>query len=142
MKIYHGLIIFFSLVSSPACRPTQSISAVKQERIITGADQTHLYVPYLKDKRVGMVVNQTSIIGNTLSVDSLLSMNIKVSVVFGPEHGFRGNASNGAKVDDEVDEKTGIQIISLYGKKRKPSKEDLDKIAMKILGIGVDAIKL
>lgn len=103
--------------------------------IITGADRTDAYVPYLKGKRVGMVVNQTSIIGKKLSVDSLLSLGINIVAIFGPEHGFRGNASNGAPVDDEVDAKTGIKIISLYGKKRKPTKEEMDLIDVMIFDI-------
>ncbi len=82
-----------------------------------------------------MVVNQTSIIGNKPSPDSLLSRGIKIVKVFGPEHGFRGNASNGAKVADEVDAKTGIPVISLYGKNRKPSREQLADIDVLIYDI-------
>jgi uncharacterized protein YbbC (DUF1343 family) len=105
------------------------------KEIITGADQTHLYLPYLKGKRIGMLVNQTSLIGNKLSVDSLLALGIDIKTIFGPEHGFRGNASNGAVVHDEVDAATGIKIISLYGKKRKPSKEDLEGIDLMVFDI-------
>ncbi|MDB6025879.1 MAG: hypothetical protein JWM68_2102 [Verrucomicrobiales bacterium] len=96
--------------------------------LITGADQTQKYVPHLKGKRIGMMVNQSSIIDGKPSVDTLLAMGVKVVKIFGPEHGFRGNASNGAKVGDEIDEKTGIPVISLYGKKNRPSKEDLADI--------------
>ncbi|MEX8548764.1 MAG: exo-beta-N-acetylmuramidase NamZ domain-containing protein [Mucilaginibacter sp.] len=105
--------------------------------IQTGADQTQLYLPLLKGKNVGMVVNQTSVIGskNVSSVDSLLKRGIKIKRVFGPEHGFRGNASNGAKVGDEVDPKTGINIVSLYGAKRKPSKSDLDSVDVMVFDI-------
>ncbi len=103
--------------------------------ILTGADQTNLYVPYLTGKRVGMVVNQTSIIGRRLSVDSLLSRGVQVVQIFGPEHGFRGNASNGAKVADEVDTKTGIPIVSLYGKNKKPSAAQLADIDVLIYDI-------
>lgn len=108
-----------------------------QKRIKTGADQTELYLPLLKGKNVAMCVNPTSVIGKNLvpSVDSLLRLNIHISKIFGPEHGFRGNASNGAKVTDEVDAKTGIPIISLYGQKRKPSKTDLDAIDLMIFDI-------
>ncbi len=95
------------------------------KKIITGADQIHAYLPLIKGKRVAMVVNQTSIIGNKPSVDSLLSLGINIVKVFGPEHGFRGNASAGTKVNNEVDSKTGIPIISLYGKFKKPTKEHL-----------------
>src|SRR5439155_17573299 len=87
------------------------------DALITGADQTERYVPYLNGKRVALVGNPTSIIGGKPSVDVLLAMGVRVVKVFGPEHGFRGNASNGTAVGDEVDEKTGLPIISLYGKK-------------------------
>jgi uncharacterized protein YbbC (DUF1343 family) len=103
--------------------------------IITGADQVSKYLPYLKDKKIGMVVNHTSIIGNTASVDSLLSLGVNIARIFGPEHGFRGSASNGAKVDDEIDSRTGIKIISLYGKHHKPTKEDLADIDLMIFDI-------
>lgn len=93
--------------------------------IKTGADQTELYVPYLKGKRVAILANQTTIIGNKHLVDSLQNRGINIVKVFGPEHGFRGNASAGAKVIDEIDSLTGIPIISLYGAKNIPSKEDL-----------------
>ena len=105
------------------------------DEIITGADQVDLYLPLLNDKKVGMLVNVTSIIGQKLSVDSLLTLGIDIRMIFGPEHGFRANASNGAIVADETDPDTGIPIISLYGKKRKPSKEDMDAIDVMIFDI-------
>lgn len=82
-----------------------------------------------------MVVNQTSIIGSKPSVDSLLNRGVQIVKIFGPEHGFRGNASNGAKVSDEVDAKTGIPVISLYGKNKKPSREQLADIDLLIYDI-------
>jgi uncharacterized protein YbbC (DUF1343 family) len=96
-----------------------------KKQIITGADQTEKYVPYLKGKRIAIMANPTSIIGHRHLVDSLQSLGINIVKVFGPEHGFRGNASAGAKVMDETDSATKIPIISLYGPKNKPSKEDL-----------------
>ena len=108
---------------------------VSQKAIITGADQTSNYLPLLKGKRVGMLVNQTSIIGKKPSVDSLLSLGINVVKVFGPEHGFRGNASNGAKVSNDIDQKTGIPIISLYGKYKKPTKEHLADVDIMVFDI-------
>ncbi|MFN8347966.1 MAG: DUF1343 domain-containing protein [Spirosomataceae bacterium] len=100
--------------------------------IMTGADQTEKYLPYLKGKRIGLVANQSSIIGRKSSVDSLLSLGVTIVKVFGPEHGFRGNASNGAVVNDEKDAKTGLPIISLYGKNRKPTKEQLADVDLMI----------
>jgi uncharacterized protein YbbC (DUF1343 family) len=93
--------------------------------IITGADQTEKYLSLLKGKRVAILANQTSIIGHTHLVDSLQKLGINIVKVFGPEHGFRGKASAGDKVSDEIDKATGIPIISLYGAKSKATKEDL-----------------
>ena len=114
-----------------------TLSAQKEEDkpIITGADQIDAYLPYLKDKKVGMLVNQTSIIGNKLSVDSLKALGVDIKIIFGPEHGFRNNASNGDKVADEIDPKTGIPIVSLYGKKSKPTQEELAQIDILIFDI-------
>ncbi|MGZ3767733.1 MAG: exo-beta-N-acetylmuramidase NamZ family protein, partial [Mucilaginibacter sp.] len=105
--------------------------------ILTGADQTSLYMDYLKNKNIGMVINQTSVIGKShvSTIDSLLKLGIKIKKIFGPEHGFRGNASNGANVDDSVDPKTGIPAISLYGKHYKPTAADLKGIDLMIFDI-------
>ena len=94
-------------------------------KIVTGADQPEKYLSYLKGKRVAILANQTSIVGDQHLVDFLLSKQVKVAKVFGPEHGFRGNASAGTHVADEKDPATGIPVVSLYGPKRKPSREDL-----------------
>lgn len=115
-------------VSSP--RPT-----AQKPRVITGADQTDLYLPYLRGKRIGLVANQSSLIGSKSSVDSLLSLGINIVKVFGPEHGFRGNASNGAAVSNEKDAKTGIPIISLYGKNEKPTPEQLADVDLMVFDI-------
>jgi uncharacterized protein YbbC (DUF1343 family) len=93
--------------------------------IRTGAEQTEKYLSYIKGKRIAIMANQTSIIGKTHLVDSLQKLGINIVKVFGPEHGFRGNASAGDHVSDETDKRTGIPIISLYGKKNKPTKQDL-----------------
>ena len=105
------------------------------EGIKTGAEQTERYLPLLKGKSVAVVANQTSVIGKTSLVDSLLSLQIKVVKIFGPEHGFRGTASAGAVVSDSIDAKTGIPEISLYGKKSKPSKADLANVDVVIFDI-------
>lgn len=103
--------------------------------IKTGAEQTERYLPLLKDKRVAIVANQTSIIGKILVVDSLKSLGINIVKIFGPEHGFRGTASAGAIVADSIDTKTGIREISLYGKKSKPSKADLADVDLVVFDI-------
>lgn len=98
----------------------------------TGAEQIGKYVPYLKEKRVAILANLTTIIGKTHLVDSLQKLGVKVVKVFGPEHGFRGNASAGVTVEDDVDAATGIPVISLYGNKNKPTKEDLADVDIMI----------
>jgi uncharacterized protein YbbC (DUF1343 family) len=107
------------------------------KKIICGADQTKLYIDYLKGKNIGMVINQTSVIGirHIASVDSLLTLGVAVKKIYGPEHGVRGNASNGATVDDSTDPKTGIPVISLYGKHVKPTRADLKGIDLLIFDI-------
>lgn len=123
------LVISFSFCSS-SHQSKNTVTA--KEQIKTGADQTEEYVPYLKGKRVAILANPTSVIGKTHLVDSLKKLGINIVKVFGPEHGFRGNASAGAKVADEIDAATGIPIVSLYGAKNKPSKEDLADVDIMI----------
>ena len=106
--------------------------------ITPGADQTYFYLDYLKGKNVGMVINQTSVIGadHTLSVDTLLDLGIKVKKIFGPEHGFRGNASDGTKINDTTDSFTGLPVVSLYGNKHyKPTPADLKGLDLVIFDI-------
>lgn len=95
---------------------------------VSGAMQTELYTPLLTDKKVGVVTNQTGIIGNTHLVDSLVASGINIVRIFTPEHGFRGNADAGAKVNSGRDEATGIEIASLYGKTKKPTPQMLSGI--------------
>ncbi len=103
--------------------------------IKTGAERTEKYISKLQGKRIALIANQTSIIGEKHLLDSLVAAGINIVKVFGPEHGFRGNASNGTSVGDEVDPNTGVKIISLYGKKKKPSREDLTDVDILIYDI-------
>lgn len=122
-------------VPNPYKVKAENFDKPKAEELRTGAEQTELYVAYLKGKRVGMVVNPTSIIGKETTVDSLLALGVKVVKIFGPEHGFRGDASNGTSVDDEIDKKTGIKVVSLYGKHSAPTAADLADIDVMIFDI-------
>jgi uncharacterized protein YbbC (DUF1343 family) len=125
MKLFALFPIMLALLFFGLKKPE---SPVHGKKIITGADQTEKYVDYLKGKRVAIMANPTSIIGKKHLVDSLQNRGVNIVKVFGPEHGFRGNASAGAKVSDEKDPATGIPIISLYGSKNKPTKEDMGDI--------------
>jgi uncharacterized protein YbbC (DUF1343 family) len=122
--------LFFVIASIISFSCATPKSATQKDRginpgIKTGAEQTEKYLTYIKAKRVAILANQTSVIGNTHLVDSLKKLGVNIVKVFGPEHGFRGKASAGDHVSDEVDATTGIPIISLYGAKNKPSAADL-----------------
>lgn len=118
---------------------TTNLKQAKQQtsvkEILTGAAQTEKYLPLLKGKRVGMVVNPTSMINETTSVDSLLKRGVSIVKIFGPEHGFRGDASAGIKVDDAIDQKTGIKAVSLYGKHEIPTPADLADVDIMVFDI-------
>lgn len=105
-----------------------------------GAEQLEKYLPLLKGKRVGLVVNQTSQVFNEHLVDVLLKKKINIKTIFAPEHGFRGNRDAGEKFSSSIDSKTGIDLVSLYGKNRQPPKEimqALDVVIFDIQDVGV-----
>lgn len=138
--VKYSLAVFILLNSYFIHQPLSSISikydpGFAPKQLKTGADQTEKYLSYLKGKKIGIVSNQTSIIGKSHLVDSLKKLGVNIVSVFGPEHGFRGNASAGIKVGDEVDLATGIKIISLYGPRKKPRKEDMDAIDLMIYDV-------
>ena len=109
--------------------------ANNQPELIVGAEQPEQYIPILKNKKIGMVVNHTSMAFNSHLVDFLLDQDITVQKIFSPEHGFRGNAARGVELDDEVDQKTGIPIISIYGKNKKPSSGQLKGVDVVVFDI-------
>src|SRR6476661_2868427 len=149
MMLIHKIILALLLTSflSLGCSNAQIKSSAKkpdkklsEKPILTGAQQTEKYFPYIKSKKVGLVVNQTAQINNILLVDTLKSLGVDVSVIFGPEHGFRGTADAGEKVGNYKDQKTGIPVISLYGSKQAPSNDDLkglDVLIFDIQDVGV-----
>ena len=98
------------------------------QEIKPGAYQIDEYLHLIKGKKVAIVANQSSEINGTSLVDTLLSLNQNIIRIFSPEHGFRGKADAGAKIEDEIDTKTGLKVISLYGKNRKPKKSQLENI--------------
>jgi uncharacterized protein YbbC (DUF1343 family) len=107
---------------------------------ITGAERLPVYLPLIKGKSVAVFANQTSMVGRTHLVDTLISSGIKVVKIFGPEHGFRGDADAGEHVGNIRDKKTGLPIISLYGDHKKPTAEDfigVDVIIFDIQDVGV-----
>ena len=104
------------------------LSVFSTSQIKIAAERINIYIPILQQQKVAIVGNQSSIIKNTHLVDSLLSRKVNIVKVFSPEHGFRGTADAGAKIEDGTDLKTGLQIISLYGKNKKPTHQQLKGI--------------
>jgi uncharacterized protein YbbC (DUF1343 family) len=110
-----------------------------QARVRVGAELMADYLPLLKGKRVALVVNQTSTVGNVHLLDTLLRLGVNVKKVFAPEHGFRGNADAGMDVSNDKDTRTGIPLVSIYGKEVKPTKEqlaDVDVVVFDIQDVG------
>ncbi len=133
-----GAILFFSCADKKKTTTKVGVmsSAVEAElEVIPAAENVAVYYDLLKDKKVGMVVNQTSMISNKHLVDSLIELNVDVRKIFAPEHGFRGEADAGEVIKDGVDTKTGLPLISLYGKKKKPANEDLDGLEVIVFDI-------
>ncbi|MGZ3901226.1 MAG: exo-beta-N-acetylmuramidase NamZ family protein, partial [Bacteroidia bacterium] len=108
--------------------------------VICGDSQFDKYLPLLKNKRVAVITNITGVIGTTSIVDTLLKLKVDIKKIFGPEHGFRSDIDAGEKVSSNIDQQTGLPIVSLYGSNKKPSKEqlsDVDVVIYDIQDIGV-----
>ncbi|MFT4698407.1 MAG: hypothetical protein ACI9SJ_001551, partial [Flavobacteriaceae bacterium] len=112
-------------------------SIIDDATIRVGADLSELYLPLLKNKKVGIVANQTSMLSEKKIhlVDFLMEEQVSLLKVFAPEHGFRGKADAGEVVKDGIDTKTGLPILSLYGKNKKPSPKHLEGIDIMIFDI-------
>lgn len=126
------IILIILLISSTfnCCRGSNTAT-----KVVTGAEQLSEYLPDIENRKVGLIVNQTSIVDGSHLVDLLLSKGIQVKKIFTPEHGFRGDVEAGDSVNNSIDKKTGVPIISLYGKNKKPTKENLSGIDVIIFDI-------
>lgn len=140
------LTFFISLISgcSLTTKPITT-KPITSKELRLGGEQISQYYPYLKNKRVGLIVNQTSVLypntpKATHIVDALLADNINIVKVFAPEHGFRGDRGAGETIDDNIDGQTGLPIISLYGKNKAPNAQmlaDIDVLIFDIQDVGV-----
>ncbi len=119
-----------------------------KSNVIVGANQISKYENVIKNKRIGIVANHTSVIfkknnSHTHLIDSLIELDFDIKKIFAPEHGFRGTEPNGANINDEIDIKTGLKIISLHGKNRKYGEiedkdlDDIDVLIFDIQDVGV-----
>ncbi len=106
------------------------------QSVKVGAEQTKLYLPLLKNKKIALFSNHTGMVGNEHTLDLLLKNKVNVTAIFSPEHGFRGNADAGEHVSNSIDTKTGVPILSLYdGKAGKPSQESVNQFDILIVDI-------
>lgn len=132
--ILHAII--FSLVSVVGAFG----QSANNQPVIPGAERMNVYLPLLKGKSVAVFANQTSLVSGTHLVDTLIRSGIRVVKIFGPEHGFRGDADAGEKVNDAKDIRTGLPVISLYGAHKKPTPDelkDVDVLVFDIQDVGV-----
>lgn len=123
------------LLILPACAQKQNPVLTEYSEIIPGDSRLDSYLPLIEGKRTGIVANQSSVIGNTHLADTLIGRGIELVKIFCPEHGFRGTEDAGAVISASVDEKTGIPIISLYGKHKKPTPDDLKDIDIMVFDL-------
>lgn len=123
------MTILSLMVLTVACaqrNPSGTSAAVASETVLrTGAERMEQYLPQLAGKRVALCGNQTSVVGKTHLVDTLLSRKVNLVKLFCPEHGFRGQAEAGATIASGKDSLTGLPVVSLYGKNKKPTTEQL-----------------
>lgn len=129
----HNFILLFVCISF--CLGCSSKSAAEKKSIQVGAEQFEDYLPQIQNKKVGLVANHTSIVHDVHLLDTLLSLEVDVAKIFSPEHGFRGRGEAGEKIHNETDAKTGIPIVSLYGKNYKPKAKDLQNIEVLLFDI-------
>ncbi|MDZ7740928.1 MAG: DUF1343 domain-containing protein [Bacteroidota bacterium] len=136
MNKAHALIlsVIISFTVSTCSLKSQS-GECRESRIITGAEQLDIYLPWLQNKKVALVANHTSMTGSKHLVDTLLDRGIEIVKVFSPEHGFRGKADAGSSIESGKDPNTGLPVISLYGKYKKPRAEDLENVEIVVFDI-------
>ena len=127
-------IVNIFTVSAAVAQP-KSVGKNNKSTIKPGAERLEKYLPLLKNKTVALFANNTSTVGNSYLADTLVALGVKLKVIFGPEHGFRGTADAGEKVGNSVDEKTGVPVVSLYGSKQRPAAEDLKDIDILLFDI-------
>ena len=134
-------LLLFLIQIMPGCTRAQTVVVPEKNKlVVVGAERTDRYLPMLLGNKVAVVTNQTGRIGQVHLVDSLIGLGIQIVKVLAPEHGFRGEAANGELVKDEKDPRTGLPIVSLYGKNKKPTAgqlQDVDVLLFDIQDVGV-----
>lgn len=134
-KFFLFLFVFIFGYINESISQQVNNNVLKAEDAIVGASRLELYINKLEGKSVGIIANQTSIINGTHLIDTLLNKGVNVIKIFTPEHGFRGTADEGASINNSIDEKTQLPIISLYGNNKKPNETQLKDIDILIFDL-------
>lgn len=137
MQIVKNIIIILTLAItfSARCQNENLKPSQSNGLILPGAYSTNEYLPLLNGKKAGIVANNTSLINHTHLVDTLIALKVDIIKIFGPEHGFRGDAPDGKLINTSKDAKTGLEVISLYGNHKKPTKADLQNLDILVFDI-------
>ncbi|MDD3567677.1 MAG: DUF1343 domain-containing protein [Bacteroidales bacterium] len=137
MKI---LAILLTLITLQSCLSGSQPNHKDSQTMVLGPERLDTYLPLLADKRVGIVANHSTMVGQTHLVDTLLTHGVRIEKIFSPEHGFRGDGDAGELIKNHTDKRTGLPVISLYGNSKKPSHDDfcgLDVVVFDIQDVGV-----
>ncbi len=129
-SLYHLLLLCLVSVLSIG-------DLISQNTLRMGSERMEVLLPMLQGKRIGLMVNQSSVVGSSQThlLDTLLSHNIEVTKIFVPEHGFRGQVDAGKYVRNDIDQRTGLPIVSLYGKRKRPTAEMLNNVDILLFDI-------
>ncbi|MDE0772170.1 MAG: DUF1343 domain-containing protein [Salibacteraceae bacterium] len=134
-KVFN-IFFTFALLSQSISAQDSTVFFKTNATVINGAERFNEYENILREENVAIVANQSSVINESLHlVDFLLEKDINILRVFSPEHGFRGKADAGAHIKDQRDAKTGLKLISLYGKSKKPSYDHLADVNVVVLDL-------
>lgn len=140
-SVFFSVCVFFTnmLVSSCEAKTEKTINAnialVRTPRIIVGAERISDYLHLIENKKVGVVANHTSVVGAIHLIDTMLQLDVDIKKIFSPEHGFKGINDAGEYVSSDKYGKTSIRVISLYGNKKKPTKQDMENLEIVIFDI-------
>ena len=137
MRKNTNLIFFlsFCLVIISNAKSQKQLAIKDYSTVVIGAQQFDTFLPLMKGKRIGVITNNTGLVGKVSIVDTLISLNVLVKKIFGPEHGFRGNTEAGEHIASDTDFKTGLPVVSLYGSNKKPKPEQLSGLDILVYDI-------
>lgn len=135
MKYSMYILCAMLLILCSVSKAQPSKLFIDEQKAVPGAERMQVYIPMLRGKNIAVFANQTSMVQQVHLVDTLIKSGIRVIRIFGPEHGFRGDADAGEHVEDGIDKKTGIPVISIYGKHKKVTKADLKDVDILLFDI-------